>query len=105
MARQAERERCFEAYVVIFIYIFTLLLESFAEKKWFSHGVLANTAKILRFFSLETLPFSAPDGIKEFGIALAKHCNLAFCSFVLQIDWSKTFSDGIRNNLWCKWLD
>ena len=27
------------------------------------------------------------DGISDFGIALAyKHCNLAFCSFVLQID-------------------
>jgi len=45
------------------------------------------------------------DGIIDFGIALAKHGNLAFCSFVLQIDWSKTFSDGTRNNMWCKWLD
>jgi len=27
------------------------------------------------------------DGITDFGIELAhKHCNLAFCSFVLQID-------------------
>jgi len=26
------------------------------------------------------------DGIIDFGIALAKHGNLAFCSFVLQID-------------------
>jgi len=43
------------------------------------------------------------DGITDFGIALAcRHCNLAFSSFVLQIDWSKTFSDGTRNNMWCK---
>jgi len=46
------------------------------------------------------------DGITTFGIALAyKHCNLAFCSFVLQINWSKTFCDGSRNNMWCKYLD
>jgi len=46
------------------------------------------------------------DGVTDFAIALAyKRCNLAFCSFVLQIDWSKTFSDGTRNNMWCKWLD
>jgi len=25
-------------------------------------------------------------GITDIGIVLAKHCNLAFCSFVLQID-------------------
>ena len=43
------------------------------------------------------------DGIKDFGIAQAKQCNLVFCSFVLQIDLSKTFSDGPRNNMWCKW--
>jgi len=29
------------------------------------------------------------DGITDFGIALAEHCNLVFCSFVLEIDWSK----------------
>jgi len=29
---------------------------------------------------------TAPDGVADFGIALAKHCNLAFCSFVLQLD-------------------
>jgi len=35
------------------------------------------------------------DGISDFGIALAyKHCNLAFCSFVLQIDRTKTFLAG-----------
>jgi len=39
------------------------------------------------------------DGVTDFGSSLAKHCNLAFCSFVLQIDWSKTFSDGTRNNM------
>jgi len=45
------------------------------------------------------------DDIADFGIALPyKHCNLAFCSFVLQMDWLKTFSDGRRNNMWCKWL-
>jgi len=41
----------------------------------------------LRFFSLETLPFLSAYGITDFGIALAKYCNLVFCSFVLQIDW------------------
>jgi len=35
--------------------------------------------------------FIAPDGITDFGIALAKHCNLVFCSFILRIDWSKPF--------------
>jgi len=64
----------------------TLLLKSLARKKRFSRGVLARTARFLRFFSLETLPFLAADGITNFGIALAKHCNLVFCSFVLQID-------------------
>jgi len=43
--------------------------------------------------------------ITDFGIALAKHCNLVFCTFVQQIDWSKTFPDGTRNNMWCKWLN
>jgi len=81
-----------------------LLLRSFAEKT-FSRGVLVNTARFVRFFSLETLPFLAPYGITDFGIALAKHYNLALCSFVLQIDWSKTFSEATRNNMWCKWLD
>jgi len=38
--------------------VLTLLLKSFAEKKKrFSRGVLANTARFLRFLSLETLPF------------------------------------------------
>ena len=49
----------------------TLLLKSFAGKKRFSRGVLANTARFLRFFSLETLPFFAPDGITDLDIALA----------------------------------
>jgi len=79
----------------------TLLLKSFVGKKRFSRSVLTNTPRFLRFFSLETFPFLAPDGITDFGIALAKHCNLVFCSFVLQIDWSKTFSDGSRNNMCC----
>ena len=55
--------------------VLTLLLKSFAGKKSFSRGVLANTARFLRFFSLETLPFLAADGITDFGIALFKHCN------------------------------
>jgi len=43
------------------------------------------------------------DGISDFGIALAyKHCDLAFCSYILQTDWTKTFSDGTNNNMWCK---
>jgi len=66
--------------------VFTLLLKSFAGIKRLSRTVLANTARFLRFFSLETLPFVAADGITNFGIALPKHYNLAFCSFVLQID-------------------
>ena len=75
------------------------------KKKRFSRGVLANTVRFLRFFSLESLWFFAHDGITDFGIAVDKHCKLALCSFVLQIDWSKTFSDGPRNNMWCKWVD
>jgi len=47
------------------------------------------------------LQFFAADGITDFGIALPKHCNLVCCSFVLQIDWWKNFSDGPRNNMWC----
>ena len=31
----------------------------------------------------------APDGITDFGIAHAKHCNLVFWSFVPRIDWLK----------------
>jgi len=85
--------------------VWKLLLKSFAGKKRFSRGVSANTARFLRFFSLEILAFLSADGIADFGIALAKHCNLIFCSFVLQIDWSQTFSGGPRNNMWCEWLD
>jgi len=66
--------------------VFALLFKIFAGKKGFSSGVLAKTARSLRFYSLETLPFFAPDGITDFGIALAKHCNLTFCPFVLRID-------------------
>jgi len=61
-------------------------------KKHFSHCDLANTARSLHFFSLETLRFLAADGITDFGIALDKHCNLVSCSFVLQIDWLKPLS-------------
>jgi len=66
--------------------VLKLLLKSFTEKKRFSRGVLVNTARFLRFFSLKTLPFLAAEGITDFGIALAKYCNFVFCSFVLQID-------------------
>jgi len=92
MGIQAERERCLEAYVLIFTYIcscsgLTLLLESFAEKKKrFSRGFLANTARFLRISSLETVRFLAPRGITNFGAVQAKHCNHVFCSFVLQIN-------------------
>ena len=85
--------------------VLMLLLKSVAGKKCFSRGALANTARFLRFYCLETLPCLAADGITDFGIAQTKHCNLIFCSFVLQIDWSKSFSDGPSNNMWCKWLD
>ena len=54
--------------------VLTLLLKSFAEKS-FSRGVLANTARSVRFF-LEALPFLAADRITDFGIALAKLSNL-----------------------------
>jgi len=44
------------------------------------------------------------DGITDFGIALAQHCNLVSAlSFYKSID-QKTFSDERRNNMWCKWL-
>ena len=36
--------------------------QALLKKKRFSHGVLANTSRFLRFFSLETLPFLASDG-------------------------------------------
>jgi len=90
----------FLATVLVNATILTLLLKNICWKnKRFSRGVLANTDRFLRLFSLESLPFLAPDGITDFSIALAKHCNLVFYSFVLQIDWSKTFADGTRNNM------
>jgi len=36
------------------------------EKKRFSRGVLAYTARFLRFFSSKTLPFLDADGISDF---------------------------------------
>jgi len=42
------------------------LLKGFVGKNRFSRGVLANTARFLLFFSLETLRFLAADGIKMF---------------------------------------
>jgi len=62
------------------------VLRGFAERKTFQSRRLANTASFWHFFSLQTLPFLAPDGITNFGIAQAKQCNLAFCFFVLQIN-------------------
>jgi len=37
------------------------------------------------------LPFLAADGIAEFGIALAKHCNLVFCSLFYESTDEKSF--------------
>jgi len=85
--------------------VWTLLLKSFAGKKRFSRGVSANTARFLRFFSLDILAFLSVDGITDFGIALAKHCNLIFCSSVLQIDWSKPVLTDHAITLCWKWLD
>ena len=84
--------------------VLTLLFRNVAVKKRFSRGVLANTARFLRISSLETVCFLAPEGITNFGTALAKHCNHVFCSFVLQIDWLKLFPGGLRSSIWCKWL-
>jgi len=66
-------------------------LKALLKKKQFSRKVLTNTARFLRFASLQTLRILAPEGIANFGITLAKHCNLVFCSFLLQIDWWKPF--------------
>jgi len=46
-------------------------------------GVSANTSRFLRFASLEALRLLAPEGIANFGIALAKHCNLVSVFFNL----------------------
>jgi len=62
---------------------------------------LPEAQKNMAFMSLN----GPTDGITDFGIAQAKHCNLAFCSFLPQMAGSTTFFDGARNNLWCKWLD
>jgi len=61
--------------------VLTLLLKSFAEKKNVSVAAFQLTLPDSCAFS----PFLAPGGIIDFGIVLAKHCNLAFCSFILQI--------------------
>jgi len=45
---------------------FNVLLEKNIKRQ-----VSANTARFVRFASLETLLFSAPEGITNFGIALA----------------------------------
>ena len=74
--------------------VLTLLLKSFARKKRFSRGVLANTARSLRFLCLEALPFLTPDGITDFGIALAKHCTfVSALSFYKPIDQKPFLTD------------
>jgi len=68
------------------------VLESFAGKIRFSRGVFANTARSLCFFSLEILSFLTPDGITDFGIALATYCNLVSAlSFYKSTDQKKIF--------------
>jgi len=62
MASQSECEKCFETYVVIVTYIFSQVhwltprcfnvAAELSVKKRFSRGVLVNTARFLRFFSL-----------------------------------------------------
>ena len=114
MASQADCERCFEAYVVISTYIFrcsgwrhcfnVAAWKLCWKKKRFCRGLLANTARFLRISSLQTLRILAPEGIAQFGIALAKHCTLVFFSFVLQIDWWKPYRRN-THSMWCKWLD
>jgi len=90
MASHAECDRCFEPPIfssaLVNAIALTLLLESFAEKQRFSREVLANTVRFLRFASLQTLRILSPEGIANFSIVLAKHCNLVFCSFVLHIN-------------------
>jgi len=56
------------------------------QKKKHRKTNIINTARLLRISFLETLHFLAPEGITNFGTALAEHCNHVFCSFVLQID-------------------
>jgi len=87
MTSQAECESCFQANVLIFTFIFRcsanvtalkLLLESFDTKS----DSVAGFCKRCQILAL----FIAPDGITDFGIAQAKHCNFVFCSFVLRTD-------------------
>jgi len=66
-------------------------LKALVKKKSFNGGVLADTARFLRFFLLRNFAIFSSDGITDFGIAPAKHCKLVFCSFLLQIDWLKPF--------------
>ena len=101
MASKAECESFFQANVFIFTFIhfqvlwFTpliqrcclkVLLEKAIQSRRFSYHCQI-LALFLRSFAL----FIASDGITDFSIAQAKHCNLVFCSFVLRIDWSKFF--------------
>jgi len=68
-----------------------LLLEILLEKAIQSRRISWH-CQILAFFLVRSFAlFTAPDGITGFGIPLAKHCNLVFCSFVLRIDWLKPF--------------
>jgi len=63
-----------------------LLLESITGKKRFSRGVLLTLPDACALPPQETLRILAPEGIANFGIALAKHFNLVFSFFILQID-------------------
>jgi len=91
MASRAECESFFQANVFFFHLHFqmlwlTLLLEVLLEKaiqsRRFSYQCLIITFFLHRSFVL----LIVPDGITDFGIAQAKHCNLVFCSFVLRLD-------------------
>ena len=62
-----------------------VLLKKAIQSRRYSQHCQILTLSRLRSFAL----FIAPDGITDFAIALAEHCNLVFCSFVLRIDWSK----------------
>jgi len=59
-----------------------VLLKKAIQSRRYSQHCQILTLSLLRSFAL----FIAPDGITDFAIALAEHCNLVFCSFVLRID-------------------
>jgi len=59
------------------------LLKSFAEIKAFQSQRFSYHCQILALLLLGNFIILTPDGITNFDIALAEHCNIAFCSFVL----------------------